>query len=297
MADRPYTFYSLNLLGWQEGKQNYPSPLNDNTTTFVFQKDEDSNRLFLLVEFKDITQIYSKIEVYKYDAQHSAYLYTGKNHIVTSEIRNAINEIFDETSTRSITSKIYFDAKDFCFQIERYKSSQAYISYNQMVRDFEQAMILRETYKEAGDIESLTKLDQIIFGVLLTYVLPIEKEGDDYYIDEIAPIDHISINYEANPSESSHIKVSAKISSDILNLDDTFVWKYQLSETDPKIDIYHYDCTTWQQLAIEAGDSITSKDIDVTGKETFYLTIVACLNNERSLAEAVGTVKLQNLSW
>jgi hypothetical protein len=296
MAD--YSFYALNILGWEEGKQNYPSPLNDNTTTFVFQKDEDAARLFLLVEFKDIKQIYSKIEVYRYDAQNSAYIYSGKNAAVTPEIKNAIDEIFGETSTRSISSKLYFDSVEFYNQIDKLKSMNVYIAYSQMLRDYEQAMILRETYKASGDTSSLAKLDDLIFGILLTYALPIEKEGDDFYIDEIAPLDPISIAYEADPDGNiGHIKVNAKIQSNILDFSHTFVWKYQLAQVDPKINIYHYDCTTWDTLTVGTGDSITLQDIVVTGKENFYLTIIACLDNGRNLAEAAGTVKLQNLHW
>ena len=295
---REYSFYGLNLLGWEEGKQNYPSPLNDNTTTFVFQKDEDNYRNFLLVEFKDITQIYSKIEVYKYDPQKQAYAYTGKNLTVTAEIKEAINEIFDEVSIRSVASKLYFDAIEFVKQINRYKSNGSYIAYSQMYRDFEQALIMRETYKAAGDTDSLTRLDDIIFGILLTYVLPIEKEGDDFYVSDIAPLDPITIKYEVDPDGNvGHIKVNATITSSILKSTDTFKWKYQFFDTDPEINIYHYDCTTWKTLTTATGLSLSLQDIYVTGQENKYLSIVACFDNERNLAEAIGTVKLNNLNW
>ncbi len=359
-----YSFYSLNILGWSEGKQDYPSPLNDNTTVFVFEKEDGQNMLFLLVEYVNLRLVYSKIEVYKYDPAEGAYAYTGKNMKVSADIQYAIDDIFEEASVRSIASKLYTDSVDFKENIAKSSSSYVYTPYNQMVLDLKKAMKIREKYKNVGDTNSVKTLDEIIHKILLTFVFPVEEEGDDYYIDDFAPLDKVEIeNYSRliavtdletmlsltadqinngdvikRQDEEMHddlyvyflvvdtsklgtaqaesafermelehkidthpegiILVNAKFISNIISKEEPLVWKYKFFAEDPNINLYHYDCSTWDDITIGIeGQTLVYAPIYALDRSNMYLCITACLDNKRSLAEGIGTVQVGELHW
>lgn len=293
MAD--YSFWSLNMLGWEEAKEDYPSPLNLTTTTFVFSKPKGSaEKLFLLVEFLNEEVVYSKIEVYKYETATAVYAYTGKNETVTKDIEYAINDIYEKESIRSIASKLYQDALVFTEDMDKSKSSAVYTQYNKFTSDLLKAMTLRNNYKALGESSKVEQIDDLIFKLMLTYVFPIANETDDYYLNEIANIDPITVTYTQGRFDTTtligYIEVLAIIKSSTLDLTAPFVWKYKFFDEDPKISLYHYDCTGWTDW-----DHDNLEEIPATTKSHKWLAIAATLKN--NLAEAIGGVQIGELDW
>ena len=286
-----YSFWSLEILGWEPGKANYPSPLNDNTTTLVFQKPDNSVMLFLLAEF-DLTNeiVYTKIEEYKYDVQSGSYVYTGRNRSAGSDIIFALNDIFEEESVRSVAAKLYRESVEYNNIVNNNKGSKLFLSHSRYTVDIKKAMYMRDKHKEAGDTETADLLDHLIFGLLLTYTFPVANEDSDYYVEELAPLDPIDITYKMGSynGSSGYIIPNVVLHSITIPSDANIDWMYQFFEEDPDIKIYHHDCSNWKHWTRGA-------EILATGQSGKYLAIAATL--KKNLAEGYGIIQLGDLLW